>query len=78
MKIVIEWIQQETEGEFSGWKVTHGDKYADGLGYEEMLGVVAAITMPENRPPLNWLKTKDEHLEWRNRFLKKLADESNT
>lgn len=58
MKIEIEY---NTEGEWSGWKVTHGDKYAHGLSYDEMLGLVAAITMPENKPSLNWLKTADEH-----------------
>ena len=47
MKVLIEFIEGEsTKTQFSGWKVTHGDKYADGLGYDEMLGLVASITMP--------------------------------
>lgn len=51
----------------AGWTVTQGDKYADHLAYEEMLGLVAAMTMPaEKRPCLQWLRTKEEHEEWLN------------
>jgi len=58
MKIEIEY---NTEGEWSGWKVTHGDKYAHGLSYDEMIGLVTAITLPEPRPTLNWLRTTEQH-----------------
>lgn len=50
------------------WKVSYGDKYADGLTYEEMLGMVAALTMPEPRPTLHWLKTEEEHVKARQQF----------
>jgi hypothetical protein len=72
MKIEIELIEsQPTERPWSGWRVTHGDKYADGLGYDEMLGLVAAITMPEKRPALQWLKTAEEHQFWHDSLAKK-------
>lgn len=51
-----------------GWNVIHGDKYADGLGWDEMLGLVAALTMPESKPMLGWLKTEAEHKAWRDRI----------
>lgn len=64
MKIEIELIQQEREvdGEtiHPGYFVKHEDKYADGLSYDEMLGLVSAIMMPTIRPTLNWLKTKEQ------------------
>jgi hypothetical protein len=55
MKIEIELVEDNM------WKVSEGDKYVDKLFYEEMIGLVAAITMPELRPCLTWLKTEDEH-----------------
>ena len=62
MKVEIELIEGvQPDGWHGGWKVTYGDKYADSLTYDEMLGVVASITMPEKRPCLQWLKTEDEH-----------------
>ena len=62
MKVEIEFIESpSTETQWSGWKVTYGDKYADGLCYDEMLGLVAAITLPEKRPTLQWLKTAEQH-----------------
>jgi hypothetical protein len=68
MKIQIEFLTEENGTDFKGWKVTYGDKYADGLGYDEMLGLIAAITMPEPRPTLQWLKTKEQHEAARNRY----------
>lgn len=61
MKITIEYIDETNEELYKGWKVTYGDKYADWLCYDEMLGLVSALTMPEKRPTLQWLKTKEEH-----------------
>lgn len=72
MEVKIEFIESSsTESKWSGWKVTHGDKYADGLGYDEMLGLVTAITLPENRPTLHWLKTKEQHQAWKDKWTKK-------
>jgi hypothetical protein len=74
-KIIIELIETlSSETGFSGWKVSHGDKYADAIGYDEMLGLVAAITMPENRPTLNWLRTADEH-KARREYFDKIAND---
>ena len=52
MKITIEYIDETNEELYKGWKVTYGDKYADWLCYDEMLGLVSALTMPEKRPTL--------------------------
>jgi len=70
LKIEIEFIPRTPKSEpfTSGWKVTHGDKYADTLMYEEMIGLVTAITMPEKRPTLQWLKTKEQHKAWLDRL----------
>ena len=38
--------------------VKQGDKSSDCLGFDEMLGLITAITMPEVRPYLHWLKPK--------------------
>lgn len=65
MKIEIELIEAETHEQYSGWKVTIGEMYADGLTYEEMLGLIAAITMPERKPCLQWLKSTEQHQAWR-------------
>jgi len=66
MKVEIELVENSTDSTvWNGWKVTTGEKYADGLGYDEMLGLVAAITMPQERPTLHWLKTKEQHLQRR-------------
>lgn len=73
MKVEIELIESpSTETQYNGWKVTYGDKYADCLGYDEMLGLVTAITFPENRPTLQWLKTDKQHQQWRDSFTKKV------
>lgn len=65
MNIEIKLLEEETNGLWKGWCVSIGDKYADGLGYEEMLGLVAALTMPESRPVLNWMRTEEGHAAFR-------------
>lgn len=54
MKITIE--SQNTL-----FKVKVEDKYAEHLTYEEVLGLVSALTMPNEKRCLNWLKTDDQH-----------------
>jgi hypothetical protein len=39
-----------------------------------MLGLVAAITLPEKRPTLQWLKTAEQHQQWRDNLAKKAED----
>ena len=58
-----------------GWKVQQGDKYADWLGYDEMMGVVSALTMPKQRPCLQWMRTKEQHEAWE-RSMKRAAEGS--
>ena len=42
----------------------------DQLSFDEMLGVVAQLTVPKNKRCLQWLKTKEQHESFRNRNLK--------
>jgi hypothetical protein len=65
MKIVIEQ-HEKSENELKinpslQWKVTLGDKYAEKLNYDEMLGLVTTLTMPTDRPCIHLLRTKEEH-----------------
>lgn len=46
-------------------------KKAIGVGYDEMLGLVSAIAMPELRPCLNWLKTPEQIKAWDEKYNKK-------
>ncbi len=63
MKIELEFIEQSNyeTNEFSGWKVTISDKYANGLCYDEMIGLITVLTSETGKPCLNWLKTKEQH-----------------
>lgn len=58
-----------------GWKVQQGEKWADWLGYDEMMGVVSALTMPKERPCLQWMRTKEQHEAWE-RSIKKSSQGS--
>lgn len=61
MKIRIEQIGNGL------WEIFYEDKSTSGdLGWDEMLALVASLTMPEKRPCLHWLKTKEEHDNWEN------------
>jgi hypothetical protein len=42
-----------------------GDKSTDQLTFDEMLGVVAQLTVPDTKRCLAWLKTKEQHEAWR-------------
>lgn len=46
------------------------NKSTDQLSFDEMLGLVAQLTVPENKRGLQWLKTKEQHETFRNRNLK--------
>lgn len=52
MKITIE------KQDKNHWEVTQADASSGRLTYEEMLGLVAALTMPEVRPCLHWMQTE--------------------
>ncbi len=70
MKIEIELIEgAQSDAWNAGWRVTYEDKHTGSLAYDEMLGLVASITMPkEKRPCLNWLKTEEQHKEWNDKY----------
>lgn len=46
-------------------------KIAIGLGYDEMLGLISAISMPETRPCLQWLETPEQIKAWDEKYNKK-------
>lgn len=41
--------------------IYQGEKSSEILGYDEMLGLFAALTMPKERPCLQWMKTDSQH-----------------
>lgn len=43
------------------FRVEDGPRYNEGLTFDEMLGVIASLTMPERRPCLQWMQTKEQH-----------------
>ena len=61
LKIEIEYTEESTPERWRGFTVTQGDKYADALGFDEMLGVIVTLTMPEKTPHRQWMKTKEQH-----------------
>ena len=60
VKIIVE------TGEY-GFTVHSGGKLAE-VGFDEMLGLVAAIAMPETRPCLQWLKTPEQIKDFEERM----------
>lgn len=64
MKDIV--IKQDGDYGFNVWQ---DGKYSDHLGYDEMLGLVSALTMPENRPCLQWMRTEDEWQKYRSGIL---------
>lgn len=64
--IIIE-IDKDRKNSFT---VRQGDKYSDGLTYEEMLGTISALTMPTERPCIHWMRTKEQ---WKDFFANVLS-----
>lgn len=60
-KIIITFNPKSEGKAFYGWKVKQGNKEADSLAYDEMLALIVALTMPDERPSLNWMKTKEQN-----------------
>ena len=50
-------IKQYNNGYF---EVFQGDKSSGDIRYDEMLGLITSLTMPESRPCLLWMKTKEQ------------------
>lgn len=56
-----------------GFNVSQGDKNAE-VGWDEMLGLIASLTIPENRPCLQWMETEERRTEKRAAWSKAAAD----
>lgn len=50
-------IKQYNNGYF---EVFQGDKSSGELSFDKMLGLITSLTMPERRPCLLWMKTKEQ------------------
>ena len=50
-------IKQYDNGYF---EVFQGDKSSDELSFDEMLGLITSLTIPEHCPCLLWMKTKEQ------------------
>lgn len=60
MQKVVDTIKiEKLEG--GAFNVVQGDKYSDTLGYDEMLGLVSALTIAKEPICLCWMRTKEEH-----------------
>lgn len=57
-KITIELHEKD------GFTVSQGSKSAIGLGYDEMLGLISAMTLPEKRGILHWLRTEEQRIKF--------------
>lgn len=44
----------------NSFTVRQGDKYSEGLTYEEMLSTISALTISTVRPCIHWMRTKEE------------------
>lgn len=46
----------------SGFTVRQGDKYVDYMGWDEMMGLIAAMTMPKDfsQNRLYWMRTQEQ------------------
>lgn len=73
-KIIIQIEEGPLDGTklvgYGPFNVIYENKRALGITYDEMLGLISAITMPEMRPCLNWLKTKQEITRFNKLMLK--------
>ena len=50
------------------WDVYTDGKIADRLGWEEMIGMIASLTIPAVKPCLQWLKTPEQRKAERDYF----------
>lgn len=60
MNKVVDTIKiEKLEG--GAFNVVQGDRYSDTLSYDEMLGLVSALTIAKEPNCLRWMQTKEEH-----------------
>lgn len=55
MKIEIESVEEDRM-----FDVRFEDKTSGPLCFDEMLGLISALTMPVDRPCIHWLKTEEQ------------------
>lgn len=58
-------IKQLVDG---GYDVHYGDKSTGMISYDEMLGLVSSIAMPDCRPCLQWLHNEEWHENWEKQY----------
>lgn len=58
-------IIKKNDGHYT---IIQGEKSSVELGYDEMLGLLVSLTLPEQRPCLQWMKTDFEHAVQKKRF----------
>jgi len=59
-----------TESATGMFDVTFEGSKAIGLTYDEMLGLISCIAMPQTKPCLQWLKTPEQIKEWDEKYNK--------
>lgn len=60
MEKVLDTIKiEKLEG--GAFNVVQGNKYSDTVSYDELLGLVSALTIAKEPNCLRWMKTKEEH-----------------
>ena len=48
----------------NSFTVYYKDKYANELCWDEMLGLIASLTISDKKPCQQWLRTPEEHEEF--------------
>lgn len=56
----------------NSFTVYYKDKYTKELGWDEMLGLIASLTISSNKPCQQWLRTDEEHEKF-NQSLRKYS-----
>lgn len=57
------------------YTITQGNKSSVELGYDEMLGLLVSLTLPDKRPCLQWMRTDFEHKQ-RKKYLESIKSKS--
>lgn len=67
-RVIDAIIIEKLEG--GAFNVVQGAKYSGTLSYDEMLGLVSALTITKEPNCLRWMKTKGEHEAWHDSLIK--------
>lgn len=83
--IKVEFIENGEIDQRYGWRVTQGDRSADSLTWDEMLGVFVSLSLISNKPHqfpgLQWMKTDNQRAveeKFRQERLERIAAEKQT